>query len=296
MTFAAANHVERPLVDRPLHDRPLQGLAAFVTGGGTGIGLACAQRLARDGAAVTICGRRADVLESAASSLGAQGRMIVCDVTNDEQVAAAVEFAAASLGRLDIAVANAGGASTAGPMVMADLNGWNQTIALNLIGTLSVIKHSAPLMARSGGGSIVALSSIAGHMTHRNLGAYAVAKAGVEMMVRNAADELGRFGIRVNGVRPGLVPTDISAGLNNDEATRQDYLNQMPLGRTGTVDDVASAVRFLAGPEASWITGQLLGVDGGHSLRRGPDLGNLFDGAFEQPLRALMTNGAVPRD
>jgi NAD(P)-dependent dehydrogenase (short-subunit alcohol dehydrogenase family) len=110
------------------------------------------------------------------------------------------------------------------------------------------------------------------------------------MMVRNAADELGRFGVRVNEVRPGLVPTDISAGLNNDEATRQDYLDQMPLARTGTVDDIASAVRFLSGPEASWITGQLLGVDGGHSLRRGPDLGNLFDEAFEQPLRTLMTS------
>ncbi len=273
-------------------DLPLDGLAAFVTGGGTGIGLACAQRLARDGAAVTICGRRGEVLESAVSTLGPKGRMIVCDVTDDAQVAAAVAFASSTLGRLDIAVANAGGAATAGPMVMADLAGWNQTLALNVIGTLSVLKHCAPVMARSGGGSIVALSSIAGHMTHRNLGAYAVAKAGIEMMVRNAADELGRFGVRVNGVRPGLVPTDISAGLNNDEATRQDYLDQMPLARTGTVDDVASAVRFLAGPEASWITGQLLGVDGGHSLRRGPDLGNLFDGAFEQPLRALMTQAS----
>jgi NAD(P)-dependent dehydrogenase (short-subunit alcohol dehydrogenase family) len=274
----------------PMPNLPLDGLAAFVTGGGTGIGLACAQRLARDGAAVTICGRRGDVLESAVLTLGAQGRMIVCDVTDDSQVAAAVAFATSSLGRLDIGVANAGGASTAGPMVMADVAGWTQTLALNVMGTLSVIKHCAPVMARCGGGSIVALSSIAGHMTHRNLGAYAVAKAGIEMMVRNAADELGRFGVRVNGVRPGLVPTDISAGLNNDEVTRQDYLYQMPLARTGTVDDVASAVRFLAGPEASWITGQLLGVDGGHSLRRGPDLDNLFDGAFEQPLRTLMTS------
>jgi NAD(P)-dependent dehydrogenase (short-subunit alcohol dehydrogenase family) len=134
-------------------EQPLAGLAAFVTGGGTGIGLACAQRLARDGAAVTICGRRADVLESAVATLGPAGEMIVCDVTDDAQVLAAVEYAAASLGRLDIAVANAGGASTAGPMVMADLDGWNQTIALNLIGTLSVLKYCAPLVARSGGGS-----------------------------------------------------------------------------------------------------------------------------------------------
>ncbi len=234
-----------PLADP---DLPLRGLAAFVTGGGTGIGLACAQRLAKDGAAVTICGRRVEVLEAAVATLGSAGRMIVCDVTDDAQVRDAIEFSSATLDRLDIAVANAGGASTAGPIVTADLNGWNNTFSLNVIGTLSVIKHCAPIMARSGGGSIVALSSIAGRMTHRNLGAYAVAKAGIEMLVRNAADELGRFGVRVNGVRPGLVPTDISAGLNNNEATRQDYLDQMPLARTGTVEDIASAVRFLAGP------------------------------------------------
>ena len=130
----------------------------------------------------------------------------------------------------------------------------------------------------------MALSSIAGHLTHRHLGAYAVAKAGIEMLVRNAADELGAYGVRVNGVRPGLVPTDASGPLNDDAATREDYLAQMPLGRTGTVEDVAALVAFLAGPESTWITGQLIGVDGGHSLRRGPDLGALFDPAFADAL------------
>lgn len=275
-----------PTIDDPTN--ALAGMAALVTGGGTGIGLGCAQRLAADGALVTICGRRGDVLEAAVERIGHGARMIVCDVTDDAQVAAAVAFAAAPLGRLDIAVANAGGSATAGPLVLTDLAGWNQTLALNLTGTLSVIKHAAPVMAKGGGGSIIGMSSIAGHLTHRHLGAYAVAKAGIEMLVRNAADELGRYRIRVNGVRPGLVPTDAAAGLNNDEITRADYLAQMPLGRVGTVEDIAAAVRFLVGPEASWITGQLLSVDGGHSLRRGPDLGNLFDARVEAPLRALM--------
>ena len=116
----------------------------------------------------------------------------------------------------------------------------------------------------------MAVSSIAGHLTHRQLGAYAVAKAGVEMLVRNAADELGGYGIRVNAVRPGLAPTDTSGPLNDHDGTRRDYLAQMPLGRTGTVEDVAALVAFLAGPDSTWITGQLIGVDGGHSLRRGP--------------------------
>lgn len=265
----------------------LEGRAALVTGGGTGIGLGCAHRLAADGALVTICGRRRDVVERAAAEIGHGARWIGCDVTDDAQVGAAVAFAAEPLDRLDIVVANAGGAATAGPLVLTDIGGFAATLALNVTGTLSTIKHAAPVMARHGG-SIVTLSSIAGHLTHRNLGAYAVAKAGVEMLTRNAADELGRFGIRVNAVRPGLVPTDAAASLNDDETTRADYLAQMPLARVGTVADVAGVVRFLAGDDAAWVTGQLLGIDGGHSLRRGPDLGNLFDATFEGPLRELL--------
>jgi NAD(P)-dependent dehydrogenase (short-subunit alcohol dehydrogenase family) len=267
---------------------PLQDTAALVTGGGSGIGLGCARRLAADGALVTICGRRVDVLDAAVAEIGRGARRIACDVTDDAQVAEAVAFAAEPLGRLDVVVANAGGSATAGPLVLSDLDGWNQTLALNVTGTLSTIKHAAPAMARAGGGSIIALSSIAGHLTHRHLGAYAVAKAGVEMLVRNAADELGPHGIRVNGVRPGLVPTDAAALLADDAATRADYLAQMPLGRVGTVDDVAGLVAFLAGPDASWITGQLIGVDGGHSLRRGPNLDNLFAGLFDEQVSALL--------
>src|SRR3546814_6700284 len=111
---------------------------------------------------------------------------------------------------------------TAGPIVMTDLEGWNATLALNLTGTFLTIKHAAPAIGRSGGGAIVAMSSIAGALTHRNLGVYAITKAGVEMLVRNAADELGQFGVRVNAIRPGLVPTDASSVLDGDEATRQD--------------------------------------------------------------------------
>lgn len=267
---------------------PLAGTHALVTGGGTGIGLGCARRLAADGATVTICGRRRDVLDAAVASIGGSARAVTADVTSEDDVAAAVEAASGEDGSLDIVVANAGGAATAGPLVLVDREGWEQTLTLNVTGTWSLIRHAAPAIARSGGGAIVALSSIAGHLTHRQLGAYAVAKAGVEMLVRNAADELGTYGIRVNGVRPGLVPTDAAGPLNDHEATRYDYLQQMPLGRTGTVEDVAALVAFLVGPESTWITGQLIGVDGGHSLRRGPDLSGLFDPLFGGALTTLM--------
>lgn len=267
---------------------PLAGMHALVTGGGTGIGLGCARRLAADGARVTICGRRREVLDEAVAAIGGATRAVTADVTDEADVAAAVAAACSDAGGLDILVANAGGGLGAGPLVLMERVAWEQTLALNTTGTWSLIRHAAPVMARSGGGSIVAMSSIAGHLTHRHLGAYAVAKAGTEMLVRNAADELGCYGIRVNGVRPGLVPTDASGPLNDHAATRQDYLDQMPLGRTGTVEDVAALVGFLVGPESTWITGQLIGVDGGHSLRRGPDLGGLFDPLFADTLSSVM--------
>src|SRR5207248_7483164 len=115
------------------------------------------------------------------------------------------------------------------------------------------IKGAAPFLAGAGGGTIVAVSSIAAALTHPLMAPYSVAKAAIDMLVRNAADELGSYGIRVNGVRSGLVPTGASDPLVAHEPTRDDYLAQMPLGRLGTVEDVAAAVRFLAGPESSWV-------------------------------------------
>lgn len=267
----------------------LDGKSALVTGGGTGIGFGCAQRLAADGAAVTICGRREHVLERAAAELGPKAQWIRCDVTNEAQVSAAVAYASEPLGRLDIAVANAGGGSGAlGPLVLTDIEQWHQGLALYMTGALLVIKHAARRMALSGSGSIVAVSSTGGRQTHRYLGQYCSAKAGVEMLVRNAADELGAYGVRVNAVRPGLVPTDMSAVLANDDAARADYLSQMPLNRLGTPDDVAAAVGFLACDDSSWMTGAILDVDGGQHLRRGANLNSIFDAMFDDALQDVL--------
>lgn len=259
------------------HDLPLSGLAALVTGGGSGIGLACARALVQDGAHVTIAGRNADRLRQAADDLAgaARGNATVhaqpCDVTSEEAVAAAVATACAITGRLDIAVASAGGGA-AGPLLRTPLETWRYAVEVNLTGTFLTIRHAAEAMAGTGGGAIVAISSIAGALTHRFMAAYCASKAGLEMLVRVAADELGPLGIRVNAVRPGLVPTDLSSPLTGDPDVVADYLAQMPLARLGRVEDVAAAVRFLAGPESAWITGQCLGVDGGHTLRRGPHI------------------------
>ena len=266
----------------------LDGMAAFVTGGGSGIGLACAQRLVDDGAVVTICGRTEQRLADAAASIGDRCHYVVADIADEAAVGAAAENAAAALCRLDVVVANAGGTAALGPLALVDRAAFENDLSVNVTGTFLTIKATAPFVARSGGGAVVAVSSIAGALTHPLMAPYSVAKAAIDMLVRNAADELGPFGVRVNGVRPGLVPTGASDPLVTHDPTREDYLAQMPLGRLGTVDDIAAAVRFLAGPESSWITGQILNVDGGHTLRRGPNLDQLLGIHFADALSSRL--------
>jgi NAD(P)-dependent dehydrogenase (short-subunit alcohol dehydrogenase family) len=256
----------------------LKGQVALVTGGGSGIGLACATQLVRDGAAVVLAGRTEGKLASAADGLrklGGVAQTVICDVTDEDSVHSACGTAAI-MGRFTMVVANAG-TGAASPLHLTSLDEWNDVIGTNLTGTFLTIKQAAPHLAQNGGGSIVAISSIAAPLTHRYMSAYSVSKAAVEMLIRQTADEFGTVGIRANAVRPGLVPTDISVGLTSTESVVADYLDQMPLGRLGSVDDIAAAVRFLLGPESSWITGQCIGVDGGHTLRRGPNLTPLME-------------------
>ena len=249
----------------------LDGFGALVTGGGSGIGLAAAKRLAADGAVVTICGRSKERLDAALDELGGGVRTIVADVTVEDDVAAAVAAAADAPRGLRIAVANAGGSSQMGPLVATGLAEFRDTVEVNVVGTFLTIKHAAPHLVRNGGGSIVAVSSIAAAVSHPYLGAYAVGKAGIDMLTKVAADELGRSNVRVNAVRPGLVDTELVAGIFATPEVLDSYLTQTPLGRAGDANEIAELIRFLAGPESAWITGQAISIDGGHSLRRGPD-------------------------
>jgi NAD(P)-dependent dehydrogenase (short-subunit alcohol dehydrogenase family) len=262
----------------------MEGMAALVTGGGSGIGLGCAQRFATDGAHVTIAGRtEARLLEAVdeIASGGAPGttvRHVVCDVTDEADVERAVASATEPTGRLDVLFACAGGSLHGGPIVASDTAAWRATVDLNLVGTFLCIKHAAPVMMRGGGGSIVGMSSIAGHTTHRFMSAYCASKAGIEMLVKCAADELGEHNIRVNAVQPGIVGTDLMGFVTAGGPILDSYYSNMPVARVGTVDDIAAAVRYLAGPESTWVTGQMLGIDGGHQLRCGPDFGSVMGG------------------
>jgi NAD(P)-dependent dehydrogenase (short-subunit alcohol dehydrogenase family) len=247
----------------------------FVTGGGSGIGLACAKAFAVDGANVLIMGRSEDRLRAAVDELRAidgagEIQIHVGSVAEEEDVAAAVKKA--SIGdRLDIAVANAGMGGLS-PIMATDASHWDDIMRTNLNGTFYTVKHAGRAMAASGGGAICAISSIAGVKTHRFMGPYCVSKAGIDMLVRNSADELGIANIRVNSVCPGLVETEIVAGILETEEVLKDYLACMPISRPGVVEDIAKSVRFLCGADSSWITGVNLSVDGGHHLRRGPNV------------------------
>lgn len=252
----------------------LNAAHAFITGGGSGIGLGAARALMADGAKVTLCGRTEDKLQAAVEQLGSGATYQVADV-GDEQALAAALAAANDRAPLTIAIANAG-VGGAAPFLATDLAEWERVISINLTGAFLTMRMAGAYLAENGGGAMCAVSSIAGSKTHRFMTSYNTSKAGLEMLVRSAADELGSLGIRVNAVAPGLVETDISGGLRGDEAVAEDYRINMPLGRQGTVADTGAAIRFLCGPESSWITGVVLPVDGGHHLRRGPNIDPLL--------------------
>jgi NAD(P)-dependent dehydrogenase (short-subunit alcohol dehydrogenase family) len=266
----------------------LDGYGVLVTGGGSGIGEGCAAAMVREGATVTICGRTGAKLDEAAERLrthtpGASVHTIVADVTDEDQVGAAVRKAADEAGALHGVVASAGGSLHMGPLALADADAVRATLDLNVMGTFLPLKHAAPLLAETGG-SFVGISSHAGLDTFRFLGAYGAAKAGLDQLVRVAADELGPARVRVNTVRPGIIANELMTGITSGGPVLDSYLENIPLHRVGTVDDVAALVRFLIGPESSWITGQCISVDGGQSLRKGADFGPFAEPVYrDQP-------------
>ena len=252
----------------------LEGAHALITGGGTGIGRGIATALAREGATVTLAARRLDVLERGAEQLrhevaGAAVRIVECDVTVADQVEAAVAAAVGPNGRLDVAVANAGSAFP-GPFLLLDDKAWRFCCDLNIIGTASTFKYAA-LAMREHGGSLVAISTAASVAPEVSMSAYTATKAAVDMMVRAAAWELGVFGIRVNSILPGYVPTEGTEGSFTPELSA-DLLERSALKRSGTPADIGALVVHLSQPSGAWITGQVIAVDGGMTVQPMADL------------------------
>lgn len=252
----------------------------LVTGGGSGIGKAVAAGLAAAGADVLIVGRNAERLAEVAAELGGSVRHLATDVTDEDSVAAAVEAAAQKHGRLHGVVHCAGGSQTIGPITQIDSEAWRRTVDLNVNGTMHVVKHAGRALVRGGGGSLVAISSIAASNTHRWFGAYGVTKSAVDHLMMLAADELGASWVRANSIRPGLIRTELVAPILDSPELSEDYRINTPLPRTGEVTDVADLAMFLLSDAASFITGQVINVDGGQMLRRGPDFTAMLEPAF----------------
>lgn len=263
------------------------GRTVLVTGGGTGIGKGCAAHFLARGATVTVAGPDGGVLGSAADELrrstGSDAiRTAVCDVTDEETVRCAVDVAAHE-GVLDVCIANAG-TGWPGPVQLLDKAQWHIPYDVNVVGTALCIKHSAASMKRAGSGAIVAISSVEALRANRFMPAYSVTKAALDSLVPSAARELAPLGIRVNGIRPGLVMTDMIRQTLSEELL-QNELSRTYLGRAGTPDDIARAAAFLASDDASWITGQMLNVCGGLTVHDGND--------FEPLARLVFGDAAI---
>lgn len=247
------------------------GKVAFVTGGGTGIGFACAQAITDEGGSVMLAGRRESALRAAAQKLGPNAAWVICDVSSDAAIEAGIAAAVDQFGPLRLAV-NSAGAGSVGSVLNGTSEDFAKIIDTNLVGTFRAMRGEARAMKAAGGGSIVNVSSIAGVLTHRWMSAYCASKAGLNMLTRCAADDLGEHGVRVNAVMPSFVPTEIWSVMVSSPEIHAEYLRRIPLGRLGTVEDVAALTAFLLSDDSSWITGQCVGVDGGHTVRQGPDM------------------------
>jgi NAD(P)-dependent dehydrogenase (short-subunit alcohol dehydrogenase family) len=279
--------------------KPLAGQSALITGGGGGIGGASAAWLARDGAAVMIMGRTEATLQKAKAAIldaapGATVEYTVGDALDAGDLANAMNATAALSDRLGIAVSVVGG-GTMKPLLMFDDAEALEEMRRNIVSAFLVIRNATPHMAKGGGGSIVCISSDAAKIPWPFLTLYNTTKSGLEGLVRGSALELGHLNIRVNAVRPGLVKTDTTKdGLFKNEAVIGQFIAEKPLGRTGVPDDIAAGVRYLAGPESAWVTGQSIGIEGGNELTKAPYLESLVRKRFgDAPIDAAL-RGEIP--
>lgn len=248
----------------------MTGRVALVTGGGRGIGLATARRLAQDGFALALADIDAARAAASAVALTAEGITAAgfgCDVSDTASVAAMVAEVEARFGRIDVLVNSAG--------ILPRVNGrnptvegmpveiWLQTLAVNLTGTFLVCRAVVPVMKRSGWGRIVNISSRSGRMRTAGNAHYSASKSGLFGLSRVLAGEVGAYGITVNCIAPSRIDTELNRNLENIDALQAQNAAESPLGRLAEPEDVANTVAFLASDQASFLTGTIIDVTGG---------------------------------
>jgi 3-oxoacyl-[acyl-carrier protein] reductase len=249
-----------------INDKALTGKVALVTGASRGIGRAIAVALGRRGAKVVVnYASREDAAREAAAAVEAVGGQAVIagfDVANSAAVSEAIKAIGKDHGGLDVLVNNAGVAINGLVMRFTD-DQWQKTLAVNLGGAFHCIRAAAPLLLRAkAAGRIINITSVVGEMGNAGQAGYAASKAGLIGLTMSTARELALRWVTCNAIAPGYIATDMTAEHLPD-AQRAKLLEQIPLGKIGSADDIGDAVAFLAGPEAGYITGQVLRVNGG---------------------------------
>lgn len=250
----------------------LDGKVAIVTGATRGIGLAIARALGEAGATVVISSENGTDCDEVAATLKAQGvraLAIPCDVSAPLAVKALVADAAATCGRLDILVCNAGIEGPVGPIADASAEAIDAVLAINLKSAIGLTNAALPHIAAQGGGAVILIASIAALRGNKAIGVYALTKAALAQLARNLAVEWGPSGVRVNAVAPGLIETDFSRGIMSNTVYLERRLGLTPLRRTGRPEEIGAAALFLAGAGGAFVTGQTLVVDGGTVISDG---------------------------
>lgn len=247
-----------------------QNKVALITGGTSGIGRATAIALAKKGAKVIVSGRRENEGKETVRLIqeaGGIGMFVKCDITQEKDIAALISKTVDTYGQLDIAFNNAGVFSE-GPLATMTVDDYERIFNTNVKGVFLSMKYQIPQMLKSGGGSIINNASIAGMIGAGGFALYGASKAAVISLTKNVAMEFARQNIRVNAVAPAGVDTDMLASFVGDQKGEkaQMFKEAHPMGRFGTVDEIAAAVVFLASPKSSFITGQTIVLDGGFTL------------------------------